>query len=71
MRILLRNGATRHSCGEFEALLTQLRCAGIPVAGGGHLGEGEDDHVILIDKDSDADRAIAILAKLGVDARRG
>jgi hypothetical protein len=69
MRILLRNGATRHSSGEFEALLTQLRCAGIPVAGGGHLGE--KDQVILIDKDSDADRAIAILAKLGVEARRG
>jgi len=69
MRILLRNGATRHSSGEFEALLTQLRCAGIPVAGGSHLGE--NDQVILIDKDSDADRAIAILAKLGVEARRG
>ena len=69
MRILLRNGATRHSSGEFEALLTQLRCAGIPVAGGGHLGE--NDQVILIDKDSDADRAIAILAKLGGEARRG
>jgi len=27
--------------------------------------------VILIDKDSDADRAIAILAKLGGEARRG
>jgi hypothetical protein len=37
--------------------------------GGGHLGE--DDEAILIDRDSDADRAIAILATLGIDARRG
>jgi hypothetical protein len=70
MRIHLRNGATRHSSGEFEALLTQLRCAGIPVAGGGYL-VGEDEQIILIERDSDTDRAIAILAKLGIEARRG
>ena len=69
MRLLLRNGATPHSWGDFEALLVQLRKAGIPVAGGGHLGE--DEEAILVDQDSDADRAIAILAKLGIDARRG
>jgi hypothetical protein len=40
-----------------------LRGAGIPVAGGGRLGE--DDGAILVDQDSDADRAIAILAMLG------
>jgi hypothetical protein len=67
----LRNGATRHSSGEFEALLTQLRCAGIPVAGGGYLVAEDEQQIILIERDSDADRAIAILAKLGVDARRG
>jgi hypothetical protein len=69
VRLLIHNGATRHSSGEFEALLTQLRCAGIDVAGGGHLGE--DAEVILVDRDSDADRAIALLAKLRIDARRG
>ena len=69
MRILLRDGVTGRSSGEYEAVVTQLRCAGIPVTGGVRLSE--DDHVILIDKDSDADHAIAILAKLGVDARRG
>jgi hypothetical protein len=74
MRLLLRNGAICRSWADFEALLVQLREAGIPVAGGGHLGEdevGEDEEAILVDQDSDADRAIAILAKLGVDARRG
>jgi hypothetical protein len=68
-KILLCDGVTGRSPGEYEALLTQLRCAGIPVTGGARLSE--DDHVILIDKDSDADCAIAILAKLGVNARRG
>jgi hypothetical protein len=47
----------------------QLRAAGIPVVGGGRLVE--DDEAILIDRDSDADRAIAILANLGIEARRG
>jgi hypothetical protein len=69
MRILLRDGATCRSSAHFEALLMQLRAAGIPVDGGGRLGE--DDEAILIDQDSDADRALAILAKLGIDARRG
>jgi hypothetical protein len=69
MRILLHDGATCLSSARFEALLMQLRMAGIPVAGGGRIGE--DDEAILIDRDSDADRTIAILAKLGIDARRG
>jgi hypothetical protein len=69
MRILLRDGATHRSSAHFEALLMQLRAAGIPVAGGGRLGE--DDEAILIDRDSDADRAIEILANLGIEARRG
>jgi hypothetical protein len=54
MRILLRDGATHRSSAHFEALLMQLRAAGIPIAGGGRLGE--DDEAILIDRDSDADR---------------
>ena len=53
----------------------QLRGAGIPVAGGGRFAGGGslgvEDEAILIDRDSDADRAIAILATLGIDARRG
>jgi hypothetical protein len=69
MRLLLRNGASRHSWADFETLLVQLRGAGIPVAGGGHLGEDEEAN--LVDNDGDADRAIAILAKLGIDGRRG
>jgi hypothetical protein len=70
MRILLCNGETLHSSGDFEAFLTQLRCAGISVPGGGYV-VGEDEQILLIERDSDADRAIEILAQWGVDARRG
>jgi|BogFormECP03_OM2_1039629.scaffolds.fasta_scaffold04185_2 hypothetical protein len=49
-------------------LLTHLRGVGISAVGGGRFG---DQDVILIDLIGDADRAIALLVKLGIDAVRG
>jgi hypothetical protein len=63
----LRDGATRRTGPDLYTLLTHLRTAGIPAAGGGRFG---DQDMILIDQITDAERAIDILAKLGIVAER-
>ena len=68
MRIFLRDGATRRTGSDLYNVLTHLRGAGISAIGGGRFG---DQDVILIDLVGDADRAIALLVKLGIDAVLG
>jgi hypothetical protein len=67
LRILLPKGANRTGL-DFYNLLTELRYAGIPADGGGRVG---DQDVILIDWLADAERAISLLAKIGIDAVLG
>jgi hypothetical protein len=65
LRVMLRDGATRRSWTDLHGLLTQLREAGISgfvIVGGGPFGAD----AIHVDSESDADRAIALLAGLGI-----
>jgi hypothetical protein len=68
MRILLQPAEPRHSWDDVHKLLTQLRKAGVPVVGGGFFG---GQYALLIDREGDAERAITLLAKLGINAYCG
>jgi hypothetical protein len=68
MRILMRHDQVDQKVGQLSDLLTRLPSVGINLAGGGRL---DDDDVVLIDGDKDAQRAIDLLAKKGIAARRG
>jgi hypothetical protein len=63
LRIILRDGSRFRL--DFYNLLTKLRNSGIPANGSGRVGAQD---VILMDQLADAERAIALLAKLGIDA---
>jgi len=65
MRLLVHDGKAPR---DVHDLLVQLRAAGIDAAGGERIGAYI---VILIDRDGDADHAIAVLAKWGIVATRG
>jgi hypothetical protein len=67
MRIYLQKNGNRFSSADLYILLNQLQIAGIPTEGAGRVGQR---CAILIDKEKDLDRAIAVLAKSGVDATR-
>ena len=68
MRLVLQPATPRHSWDDVHRLLTQLREAGVSVVGGGLFG---GQYVLLIDREGDAERAITLLAKLGIDADCG
>jgi hypothetical protein len=68
MRIVLQLATPRHSWDDLHRLLTQLREAGVPVVGGGFFG---GQYVLLIDREGDAERAMTLLAKLGINADCG
>jgi hypothetical protein len=68
LRILLREAVNRRSSLDLNALLNQLRDAGIDAVGGGRFGEQD---MILIDREADIPRAIDMLAGIGIHATRG
>jgi hypothetical protein len=65
--IFLRENGNRYSSADLYILLNQLRIAGIRTGGAGRIGE---HGVILIDDEKDVDRAIAMLATIGITATR-
>lgn len=67
MRIFLRENGNRYSSADLYILLNQLRIAGIRTGGSARIGE---QGVILIDDEKDVDRAIAMLARIGITAAR-
>jgi hypothetical protein len=67
VRIFLRENGNRYSSADLYILLNQLRIAGIRTGGAGRIGE---QGVILIDDEKDVDRAIAMLATIGITVAR-
>ena len=67
MRICLRENGNRYSSADLYILLNQPRIAGIHTCSAGRIGE---QGVILIDEGKDVDRAIAMLATIGIIATR-
>jgi hypothetical protein len=65
MKLLVHDGRAPR---DVHDLLVQLRSAGIDAAGGERFGAYV---VVLIDRDGDAEHAIALLAKWGIVATRG
>ena len=62
----MRENGNRFSSADLYILLNQLRIAGIRTGGVGRIGE---HGVILIDEEKDVDRAIAMLATIGITGR--
>jgi hypothetical protein len=67
VRIFLRENGNRYSSADLYILLNQLRIASIRTGGSARIGE---QGVILIDDEKDVDRAIAMLARIGITAAR-
>ena len=64
MRILLSRGST-----DLYKLIERLRRAGIDPVGGADLGDLQQ--AIVFRNPNDTDQALALLKKMGIDAKRG